>query len=222
MDLKYLLPLLNDVMDATGYQWVQDGTFRARWASAEVEHYLYWRTSRDKGYLTGEFGIRNPVSEKYAQTCATLYGGLSRRDLQREYENYSCYTRYTLARVTSDAKQIVIIFTMMCETEFRSQILDIVEHKAIPAISTIASTSDLYHALDQDGGLCPWYATNTAVRAAKLAKLGSMVGIPQQDTEETLVQHQTDIQQCIGSDRSARVYIHKVLQHVDDACPSQA
>lgn len=208
--------LLADVMDSLNYQSVTDGSFRARWSSADVEHYLYWRVSRHETFLMGEFGFRNPVSEQYAQDCAVLYGGWPRKDLRLRYEQHSCYMRLTFDRLDLSSRELMIMFTRMTDSELRSQLQEIVEEKVLPSLSRIASLDDLYNILEANGGLCPWFATNAVLRAAKLAKLGEMIGISPEALEGTLLRHQTDIQKFLRSDRSVHVYIQKVMHHGAD------
>jgi hypothetical protein len=211
--------VLVDVMDSLDYQRVVDDSFRARWSSRDVEHYLYWRVSRNETFLMGEFGLRNPVSEQYAQDCAVLYGGWPRKDLRLRYEQHSCFMRLTFDRLDLDSKELMIMFTRMTDSELRSQLLEIVESKVLPALSPIASFNDLYSTLEADGRLCPWFATNAVLRAAKLAKLGKMLGMPTEALESTLLQHQAVIQKFIRSDQNVQVYIQKIISHENDAGP---
>lgn len=215
MNSAEIQPILSDVMASLDYDLASNSIFKARW-SADVEQYLYWRMSRTDVALLCEFGLRHIESELYARECARLYGGLPGSDLQSDFENHGCSMRFTLARLTSDAKQIILIFARITEAEFRSQITDIVQGRVLPALSSIVSVAALRDVLVYDQQRCPWYAANGALLAAKLAKLDRMLGLSPQETEAVLTKHESDIQQGLRADRYAQVYISKILSH-DDA-----
>jgi hypothetical protein len=207
--------ILVDVMASLDYDLVSPEAFKARW-STEVEHYLYWRTSRTGVALICEYGLRNTVSELYAQECARLYGGLPGKDLQTAFAYHSCCMRFTLARLSPDVKQILMIFSGLTETEFRGQIASVVHGRILSALASVVSLAALREVLAQDQQKCPWYAANGALLAAKLAKLDRMIGRPPHGTEAALMQHVSEIQQALRADRHAHVYISKILSHEAD------
>jgi hypothetical protein len=57
---------------------------------------------------------------------------------------------------------------------------------------------------------------NGAIRAAKIVKLGKMLGIGSHDIEMSLAGHEDDIQRSIRPDRNAYVYLSKIMSHDAD------
>ena len=217
MDTIQAQPFLTDVMESLGYDTVTPRVFRAPWSTGEVEHYLYWKFAFRGVGLTFSFGVRNPESEKYARDCASLYGGLDRRKLQTAFRNHHCYMTQFSARLTSDTEQILMSLFRMSESELRSMATDIVQEKVRPALSSITSLEALRTLLVADEERCPWYAVNGAIRAAKLVKLGRMLGIAQHEIKMSLAGHEQDIQRGIRSALSAQAYTAKVMSHETDA-----
>jgi hypothetical protein len=213
MDKSQLEPALNEAMAALGWTPVTSRAFRAPWSTEHVEHYLYWKFAFQGTSLTFGFGLRNLISEEYARDCACLYGGLERRMLQKAFANHRCYMSQFLARVTTDARQLLILFRCLSESEFRSMVTDIVQERVRPALSSITSLKALSAILISRDDRCPWYAVNGAIRAAKIVKLGRMLGTTPHDIEMSLAGHEDDIQRGIRPDRNAREYIANILAH---------
>lgn len=209
-------PTLIEAMASLDYDPVAPETFKARWGS-DVEHYLYWRMSRTGVALICEYGLRHPVSELYAMACGRLCGGMPGKDLQSAFDNHACIMRFSLARLSPDSKQLILIFAGLTGTEFRDQVAAIVQGRILPALASVVSPAALRDVLAEDQQLCPWYAANAALLAAKLARLDRMLGRAPRETEAVLAQHQAEIQQALRADRQASVYIAKILSHDGNA-----
>jgi hypothetical protein len=115
--------------------------------------------------------------------------------------------------VTPDASQLILIFSGLTEAEFHDQIAAIVQGRVLPALGSVASLAALRDVLAHDQRLCPWYATNAALLAAKLARLDRMLGRAPRETEAVLAKHEAEIQQGLRADRQASVYIAKILSN---------
>jgi hypothetical protein len=213
MDRSQLEPTLNDAMAALGWTPAKARAFRAPWSTEQVEHYLYWKPSFQGTSLSFDFGLRNIVSEAYARDCACLYGGLERRRLQRAFADHRCYMTQFLARLTPDARQMIIGYRRMSEAELRSTVTDIVQARVRPALSSITSLEALRAFLVSGDDRCPWWATSGVIRAAKIVKLGRMLGTAPHDIETSLAGREDDIQRGLRLDRTARDYIANILAH---------
>ena len=147
---------LTPALFESGYERVSEGVYKAVWSTVEVEHFVYaFDSSRNpddpngRHTLSGDFGMRNGVAERFSCRAIRTYGGEIFR-LFNCAEPTSCAMRFSFARLEPSGWPV-----------------------SRPGLSAghVRAVGDLLGLLAADMSHCSWIASNTAIRAAQIVAL---------------------------------------------------
>src|SRR5215467_46288 len=83
------------VLLRAGYEQIDTLTYKARWSSADVEHFIYFEEGgKTKGLFSGYFGIRNAEAEAFSVDAIRRYSGEFHFQVLRYNERTTCTMRF--------------------------------------------------------------------------------------------------------------------------------
>jgi hypothetical protein len=182
-------PTVAEIMEASvnpalldvGYERVDEGVYRALWSTLDVEHFIYifgdlrdFDDPKGMGALTGDFGIRNPVAERFSCNAIHAYGGEIFR-LFKCAEPTSCAMRFSFAGL--EPSQWPIPHPGLSGEEFGERFRGFIAGHLIPTIGRVVTLNDLLGLLVADMSYCPWIRSNGAIRAAQIVALAGQIGL---------------------------------------------
>jgi hypothetical protein len=172
---------VNPVLLDVGYERVDEGAYRALWSTLDVEHFIYivgdlrdFDDPKRSDTLTGDFGIRNPVAERFSCNAIHAYGGEIFR-LFKCAEPTSCAMRFSFARL--EPSRWPILRPGLSGKELGERFRGFIAGHLIPTIGRVGTLSDLLGLLVADMSYCPWIGSNGAIRAAQIVALAGQIGL---------------------------------------------
>lgn len=183
--------LLTQALADVGYRRVKHDIYRAEW-STEVEHFLFLQLYGEGDFLGADFGVRTEESEHFAIRSMQTYGSELDR-LPRRDEKGSCVIRDSLGELGSWGICSSLIVSSMSGAAVAARVKHDVEQKLFPIIRGITKLDVLLRFWLTDGGPCPWYRCNGAMRAAMIVNVARRVGIAPAEIRKLLEPHLREI-----------------------------
>ncbi len=179
--------LINTSLETLEYGRVQSWTYKARWSTAAVEHFLFLEPfGKNSEFLGGSYGLRNPAAEEFSYLCMKRYAGRW-ADVLRYDAISDCSTRLDLSAINDPWKLWEISVRKTSPEKCAELIVEQVRDKLIPLIHGITTLRLLYDTLASDDERIKWSLTpNGAMRAAQVVALGHELGIERASILATL------------------------------------
>jgi hypothetical protein len=172
---KFLETSARPILVDLGYEYLDEGVYKALWSTVEVEHFIYlFEEPKTKARFVGDFGIRNSVSEAFSCNAIHTYGG-HLLQLFKCGEPTSCSMRFSFARL--EPADWPIPFPCFSGKELGQHLHDFIAKHLIPTIGHVTTLQDFFSLLAADMTYCPWVASNGAIRAAQIVALAAQTGI---------------------------------------------
>jgi len=172
---------LTPALFESGYERVSEGVYKAVWSTVEVEHFVYaFDSSRNpddpngRHTLSGDFGMRNGVAERFSCRAIRTYGGEIFR-LFNCAEPTSCAMRFSFARLEPSGWPVSRPGLSAAEPSERFHAF--MTEELVPTIGHVRAVGDLLGLLAADMSHCPWIASNGAIRAAQIVALAGQIGL---------------------------------------------
>jgi hypothetical protein len=164
------------ILQQAGHEKVDILTYKARWSSADVEHFIYFKEGgKTKGLFSGYFGIRNTEAEAFSVNAIRRYSGEFHFQVLRYNEHTTCTMRFYFGVFVPPLWDIYA--PTLSTSEIGKLVEDIVTKHVCPAIQGVTTIEKLMSLLLQDEHPCPWARTNGAIRAAQIVVLGGKCGL---------------------------------------------
>jgi hypothetical protein len=165
----------------SGYERLSEGVYKAVWSTVEVEHFVYVFDSprnldepNRRHTLSGDFGMRNGVAERFSCRAIRAYGGEIFR-LFNCAEPTSCAMRFSFARL--EPLGWPISRPGLSGKELAERFRAFMTEQLVPTIGHVRTVGDLLALLAADMSHCPWIASNGAIRAAQIVALAGQIGL---------------------------------------------
>src|SRR5262245_49837430 len=98
MDEDWVTPFedaTTPILQQAGYAKVDILTYKARWSSKDVEHFIYFEEGgKTKGLFSGSFGIRNGDAEAFSVNAIRRYSGEFHFQVLRYDQRTTCTMRF--------------------------------------------------------------------------------------------------------------------------------
>jgi hypothetical protein len=166
------------VLSQEGYDRVDALTYKARWGTAEVEHFIYFEEGgKTKGLFSGLFGIRNPDAEAFSVDAIRRYGSeFQFKVLMLRYDaRTSCTMRFPFHQFTPPLWDLNISF--QSDREIGDAVRHIVVEHVHPSVGNLITADGLLSVLVRDERPCSWAYTSGAIRAAQIVALATKSGL---------------------------------------------
>jgi len=164
------------VLSQEGYDRVDGLAYKARWGTADVEHFIYFEEGgKTKGLFSGLFGIRNPDAEAFSVDAIRRYSGEFHFKILRYDERATCTMRFPFHQFTPPLWSLNI--SLQSDREIGAAVRHIVVEHVRPAAGDVTSADGLLSVLVRDEPPFSWAYTSGAIRAAQIVALASKTGL---------------------------------------------
>ena len=174
MDEDWVTPFedaTTPILQQAGYEQIDTLTYKARWSSADVEHFIYFEEGgKTKGLFSGWFGIRNAEAEAFSVNAIRRYSGEFHFQVLKYDERTTCTMRFRFGFLVPPLWYVET--RLLSKPQIEKSVEHIVTNHLRPAIEGILTIGRLTSILIQDERPCLWASTNGAIRAAQIVALG--------------------------------------------------
>jgi hypothetical protein len=166
---------VDPILVENGYACIDECVYKATWGSSSVEHFIYLsELQKSKDMITGEFGIRNYVSEVFSCNAIRAYGG----EIFKEFkcgELTSCAMRFSFAKL--EPSRWPVHFASISGKLLGQRFHDFIVGYLVPTFGHVTQLEGLLDLLAADMPSLPWSGSNGAIRAAQIVALAGQVGL---------------------------------------------
>jgi hypothetical protein len=201
---------LTPILGRAGYRKVSRDTYLYGDGTCEVQHYLYLARSGERGrYLTAEFGLLQDAAHAFSRDMIFRYGGPLYRDVGDTISKAHCYMRFSLWRFCAMRGRR---YWDTADPEAGDQIYERLNSTLVKFVTPIDSNTALLSVLLSDGEPCPWFAVNSAIRAAQVLHLAGATGRDMDEVAERLQSKALFISKSLPGAENADSYLETVAK----------
>jgi hypothetical protein len=163
------------VMLQEGYEKVDGLTYKARWGTSDVEHFIYFEEGgKTTGLFSGLFGIKNSDAEAFSVDAIRRYSSEFHFKVLRYDQHTTCTMRFPFHQFTPPLWSLHV--SLQSDRDIGAAVRRIVVEHVHPAVSDVTSADELLSILVRDERPCSWVYTSGAIRAAQIVTLASRGG----------------------------------------------